>query len=86
MLTAKQVDACCGTALLYMGPDGAADYYILRLRSAMDRGDKIEAEHVSAVMVGLLVTRAPEVAAQAAEIWHDAFVAGIESGAADVSF
>jgi hypothetical protein len=50
-MTDSQKDFCSGVSLLYMGPDGEADKYIQRMRTALATDDADEAEHVSALML-----------------------------------
>jgi len=59
-LTENQIDFCAGTALVYMGPDGPVDEYVVRLRKAMEAGDAYEAEHITALMVVRLIGRDSE--------------------------
>ncbi len=78
--TKDQLDACSGIALLYMGSD-EPDEYVERLHAAMEAEDVDEAEHVSAVMVAMLVTRVSDKSARfAAERWREAFKTGNVSG------
>ena len=69
----QQVDACSGTALLYMGPDGADDEWTRRLVLAMEADDVHEAEYVTAVMLGVLFGRSCSQAPFASGEWRKAF-------------
>lgn len=75
-LTAIQEDACSGIAILYMGREPReVDEYVARLHIAMESGNVEEAEHVSAVMVGVLArTLSDESLTFVTSRWTEAFI------------